>query len=202
MNKTDFLNELSKKLSALPQAEKEKSLAYYDEIISDRMEDGMSEEQAISALSDIDKIVNDIMHDMSLSTLMKARLNKSKDKASNKSLWLILVIVGSPIWFPLLIAFGAIILSIYIVVWSIILTIYAVELSFVVSFAAGIIAALVLCFTSNPGAGMVMFGCAFILGGLAVLIFKPSIILTKEFVKFTAYIARKTKSLFIKKEEI
>jgi len=202
MNKNEFLNELSKKLSALPQVEIEKSVAYYDEIISDRMEDGMSEEEAIGALSDVDKIVNDIMHDMSLPTLMKARLNKSKDKASNKALWLTLVIIGSPIWFPILISLGVIILSIYIVAWSIILTIYAVELSFGLTFVAGIFAGLVLCFTSHPGAGLAMFGSAFILGGLAILMFKPIIILTKEFAKFTAYIARKTKSLFIKKEEI
>lgn len=200
MNKIEFINELKIRLSTLPQSEIDKSVSYYDEIISDRIEDGMTEEEAIMGLSDIDKIVSDIMHDMTLPTLMKARLNDSKEKASNKTLWIILVIIGSPIWFPILLAFGIVLLSIYIVAWSIILTIYIVEVAFAFSCIFGIIGGIVTVFTGNVQAGIYIFGTSLVLGGLSILLFKPIILLTKEFARFTAFIAKKTKTLFIKKE--
>lgn len=200
MNKNEFLVELRKKLATLPQSEIDKSISYYEEIISDRIEDGMTEEEAISGLSDIDKIVSDIMHDTPLSTLMKARLNSSKEKATNKALWITLVIIGSPIWFPILLAFGIVILSIYIVAWSIILTIYAVELSFALGCLSGIIGGIATSIAGNPTAGIFMIGSGLIIGGISILLFKPIILLTKEFALFTAFVAKKTKSVFIKKE--
>ena len=44
MTKSAFLAELSGRLTALPQSEIEKSVAYYSEIIDDRIEEGLDEE--------------------------------------------------------------------------------------------------------------------------------------------------------------
>ena len=46
MNKQEFLYELKGKLWALSEEEKKSSLEYYTEMIDDRMEDGLSEEEA------------------------------------------------------------------------------------------------------------------------------------------------------------
>ncbi len=42
MTKQEFLPELERALGKLPHAEVEQALAFYDEAISDRMEDGLS----------------------------------------------------------------------------------------------------------------------------------------------------------------
>ena len=41
MTKQEFLSELERALGKLPHAEVEQALAFYDEAISDRMEDGL-----------------------------------------------------------------------------------------------------------------------------------------------------------------
>ena len=46
MNKDLFMNELMARLSGLPQADIEERLAFYSEMIDDRIEDGMTEEEA------------------------------------------------------------------------------------------------------------------------------------------------------------
>ena len=45
MNKQEFLSALSDKLSVLSEEDKEKSIDYYSEMIDDRMEEGLSEEE-------------------------------------------------------------------------------------------------------------------------------------------------------------
>ena len=59
MNKEQFLRELSDRLKALPESERSIALDYYSELISDRMEDGMTEEEAIVALGSVDQIVRE-----------------------------------------------------------------------------------------------------------------------------------------------
>lgn len=59
MNKTQFLEELSRRLEGLSDAERRIALDFYAELISDRMEEGMSEEEAVAALGSIDQIVRD-----------------------------------------------------------------------------------------------------------------------------------------------
>ena len=46
MNKLDFLFELEKRLQALPDQEKKQALEYYFEIVDDRMDCDMTEEEA------------------------------------------------------------------------------------------------------------------------------------------------------------
>ena len=47
MNKQEFLARLQKGLSGLPGEEIEEHLAFYSEMIDDRMEDGIPEETAV-----------------------------------------------------------------------------------------------------------------------------------------------------------
>lgn len=201
MNKTEFTNELAKRLDPLPQSEIEKTAAYYDEIINDRMEDGMSEEEAITALGDLNSIVGQVMLDMSLPALVKARVSESKKKASNKGLWITLVILGFPLWFPLLLSFIAILLSVYITIWALIISLYAVVFSLGLSGIAGLAGGFVFCFTSSLPVGLIIIGISIFCCGLTLLLIRPMLLMTKGLVKFTYFIAQKVKSLFITQKE-
>ena len=61
MNKQQFLAAVAGRLSNLPQSDINKSLEYYSEMIDDRMEDGMSEEDAVGAMGTIDEVVSEIL---------------------------------------------------------------------------------------------------------------------------------------------
>jgi uncharacterized membrane protein len=49
MNKSQFLKQLAAKLEGLRQHEIDSTIFYYSEMIDDRVEDGMSEEEAVAA---------------------------------------------------------------------------------------------------------------------------------------------------------
>ena len=50
MNKREFLEQLKKELSGLPQSDIEDRLTFYGEVIDDRTEEGMTESEAVSGV--------------------------------------------------------------------------------------------------------------------------------------------------------
>ena len=113
MTKKDFLATLRKKLRALPMSEVRERLGFYSEIIDDKMEEGLSECEAVADVGDIDEIAEQILAEVEIP------IKKSKAHASP---WQIaLLIIGSPVWFPIL-------LSVYAVMWSVVITLWAIEL--------------------------------------------------------------------------
>ena len=48
MKKQEFITKLEEKLSRLPKKEVEERLNFYSEIIEDKIEDGLTEEQAVA----------------------------------------------------------------------------------------------------------------------------------------------------------
>ena len=59
MTRNEFLEKLASALSSLSGSERSRVLEYYDEMISDRMEEGMSEAEAVEAMGSIDQILNE-----------------------------------------------------------------------------------------------------------------------------------------------
>ena len=126
MNKTEFLNQLQQGLSQLPEDEIRDHLEYYEEMISDRMEDGMTEQQALEALGDPRQAARQILAEMPLHTLVKTRIQPEKGWSGGA---IALVILGAPLWVPLVIAAVSVVCSLYLTVWSLVLSLYAVVLS-------------------------------------------------------------------------
>ncbi len=61
MNKEQFMLELDRKLSGLALGERKVIVDYFTEMIDDRMEDGLTEEEAVDALGDVDQIIHETM---------------------------------------------------------------------------------------------------------------------------------------------
>ena len=61
MDKAQFLEELKRRLSGLPQSELEERLLFYSEMIDDRVEDGLTEEEAVAGIGSVDALVEQIM---------------------------------------------------------------------------------------------------------------------------------------------
>ncbi len=59
MTKREFMELLNKQTSRLPEAERNRLLEYYGEIIDDRMEEGLSEAEAVAALGDPAELTGD-----------------------------------------------------------------------------------------------------------------------------------------------
>ena len=77
MSKQEFLAQLRKGLSGLPQDDIEERLTFYSEMIEDRMEDGLSEDEAVSSVGSVDEIVSQAVAE---TPLMKTSKEKRKSK--------------------------------------------------------------------------------------------------------------------------
>lgn len=71
MNKNQFLKSLYKGLSKLVKTERDKYINDYDEIISDMVENGMTEEEAVENQGDIEEIIKNIIENTDKNLLLK-----------------------------------------------------------------------------------------------------------------------------------
>lgn len=63
MNRLDFIMLLNEKLYVLNEEDKKDAISYYLEIIDDKVDRGISEEEAVSSLGNIDDLVKVILDD-------------------------------------------------------------------------------------------------------------------------------------------
>ncbi len=63
MMKSDFLDSIRKGLSSLSEDDINKSIRYYSEMIDDRIEDGISEEEAVAAMGEPEAVIAEILKD-------------------------------------------------------------------------------------------------------------------------------------------
>ena len=169
MTKNAYLSELADRLRQLPQSEIDKSIAYYSEIIDDRMEEGCSEEEAVNGLEAPVTAAERILQEAPLGMLVRERI-RPKQAVSG---WIIaLLVIGFPVWFPLLLAAAGIVFAMYVVVWSLVFAFFASTFAVGTASLAVLITAFV---RAGEGAGLIFallgvgllgIGC-FILMGLA-----------------------------------
>ena len=124
MKKKEFLKELEKNLKGLPERDIEERIEFYSEMIDDRIEDGKTEEEAVSEIGSIDEVVDQIAKDTSLVRLVKNKITPKKSISGSTILFLIL---GFPLWFPLTMVFFALVLVFFVVLWALVIVTYAVE---------------------------------------------------------------------------
>ena len=86
MTKHEFLKRLEKAIRKLPKEERNRFLSYYKEMIEDRVEDGLTEEQAVAEREDISVIADRILKEL-------------KQKKKKGWIW---AAISSPIWVPVL----------------------------------------------------------------------------------------------------
>ena len=78
MRKQEFLAALRKGLSRLPQDDLEERLTFYSEMLADRMEEGVSEEEAISAIGNVEDIVRQAVADIPFAKIAKERMKPKR----------------------------------------------------------------------------------------------------------------------------
>ena len=197
MDKNTFFETLKVRLAGIPEKELQQAIDYYDEIISDKVEDGVSEQEAIESLGSIDEIVRSTLSDIPIKKLVKEKFGL---KRKLRTWEIVLLSLTSIIWVPLLIVLMAVVLVLYVCLWSGVISVGAVSIS---SLAASLICALgvVDVVSGNLASGIVLAGFSMIFAGVAIL----TAIATFKFGKLMVIVCKKIilwiKSLFIKRGE-
>lgn len=197
MKKLEFIIQLMDKLSGLPLNEIEERVGFYSEMIDDRIEDGMNEEEAVAAIGDIDEIAEQIIADIPLSKIVKEKI---KPKKKPGVLTIMLIILGSPIWFSLLIAAFAVVISLYVCLWSVIISLWAAEVSVWVAALGALAGGIGFVIAGSTYAGVAIIATGLVCAGLSIFMFLGCKVATKGIVILTKKLAFAIKSCFIKKE--
>lgn len=198
MRKQEFLAELEARLFGLPQDDIRERLIFYSEMIDDQMEEGLSEEEAVSEIGSVDEIVSQILAEVPFTAIVK---EKVKPKRALKAWEIVLLALGSPIWLSLLIAAFAVMLSVYAAAWSFIVSLWAIEVSSAACSFAGIFAAFAFWIRGDVTVGIAMLGAGVFFAGLSILLFFGCKQVTGCFLHLTKKMALGIKSMFVGKED-
>ena len=199
MNKSEFIAALRKRLVGLPKQDIDERLVFYSEMIDDRIEEGYTEEEAVSDIGSVDEIAEQIIGDIPLSEIAKERL-KPKRRLEGREI--VLLVLGSPIWLSLAIAAIAVIISLYAVLLSCVISLVAV---FVALVACGLFLTVIgganVIIESIP-IGLALIGGGAVCTGLGIFMFFGCSAATKGTIALTKRMALGIKKCFVKGEEI
>ena len=199
MTKNEFLRLLFAELGSLPREEVKKAMAYYSATLDDRMEDGMSEEEAVQSLGEVREIAQEILQSVPLNVLMKSRIQREKKRLS--ALQWVLIVCGSPLWLSLAATILAVVLSVYVAIWSAIASLYAGLLALGLCGTAGLAGSIMLIFINGPITGGMFAGGAIVCAGLFLIALGPVVGLSKGLVRASAWIGKKTKRMLFPRKE-
>ncbi len=198
MRKADFSDALRNGLIGLPQEDIEERVSFYGEMIDDRMEEGLSEEDAVAAIGPVENVVNEIVAETPLTKIVKEKI---KPKRQLRAWEIILIVLGFPLWFPLSIVAFVLILVFYIVLWVLVICLWAVETVLWAAALFGLVAAVLYTLRGYVAFGVVLLGAALTLIGLSVFLFAGCTAASVGTAKLAKKIVRGIKRMFVGKEK-
>ena len=201
MSKDAFIGELRHRMAGLPKEAVDRTVEYYSELIADSMEDGLSEEEAVSRLGSLDEIVANVVKDTPLPQIIETRIQEKKAKRGGIRAWeVILLVLGAPLWLPLLLAVLAVVLALYVTLWAVVIALWAVVAAVILTGVVAVVAGIVeLCQLHLPQ-GLVLLGGGLVCMGLCALLFLLMKLITVGTVKLCKLIWTGIKSLFVGKK--
>lgn len=199
MTKQEFLAQLRNGLSGLPHEDIEERLGFFNEMIEDRMEEGLSEEEAVSAAGSVEDIVAQTVSEIPLARIAKERI---KPKRELKNWEIVLIILGAPIWFSLAVSAASVLFSIYMSLWAVIISLWAVFVSLIASSLACLVAGIFVACCGHFTAALGLISACFVCTGLSIFMFYGCKAITYGIYKLTKKFALWVKNCFIKKEKV
>mgnify|MGYP000931831918 FL=1 len=201
MKKSEFLERLRREIRNLPYDEVEKTITYYEEIISDRMEDGASEEEAVASLGTPEAIARDLQANQPFSTIIKRKVEDYKERRSseNTALVIVLLIVLFPFWFPVLMSGLGVLVGLFATIGGIIVAFWAASIAIGIGGIGLIIASAFGFATSYIPTGFFSIGSGIALIGLSIIAVIISIYATKGIIKLMGIIIHSIKKLFVRR---
>ena len=198
MRKQDFLNQIATSLSSLPKDEVSDRLSFYAEMIDDRIEEGLSEEEAIRAIGSSDEVIAQILADIPLVKIAREKIKRRK----RLKVWeTVLLWLGSPIWLSLLVAAFAVAISLYASLWAVVISLWATFGSLIGSGIGGIVGGIYFAISANLPTGFAVIGAGLLCVGLSAFLFCGCQIITQIAWRLPKRIAIGIKSRSIQKED-
>lgn len=187
VNKMQFLQSVREQTAGMPSTEINRLLEYYNEMIDEAIEEGMSEEEAVNRLGTWEEICAQIEEFRTSEPQTtepikeepaKEPQNPIPDKKPKKHVSLptwavVLLILTSPVWgmvvLSLLIVLFAVIFSLVVIGGALVISLFAVVIALAAVGVVGIPAGVVLLVTSGIAPFLLTLGGGLVCVGLAIL---------------------------------
>ena len=202
MTKSEFLDALRTRLSGLPQSDVEERLLFYSEMIDDRIEEGSTEEEAVSKIGSINEIVENIESEIQLTKSDSNSVKAKRSSGSGLEAWkIVLLILGAPIWFSLLVGLLACVFSVFVSLWAVAVTFWGIAIGFIVGGPVSVLLGAIFIFIKSGAEGLAMIGAGLVLTGVAIIFIFVSRLFTKLLISLTKNLFVEFKKAFAKKGE-
>jgi uncharacterized membrane protein len=193
VNREEFSEELKKKIAGLPPEEIEGRVSFYNEIIDDHMEEGMSEEDAVAALGSVDSIAEKIMAELPITQLIGGQVNPGRKNSAGRTVFLICM-------FPVWIILFALVIALYAVIWALVIALYCVVIAFATVALTGIPGSVYMLVQGRKSEAALVLAIAIFMAGLTVVLVIASIAATKGAARLTKRVGIGYKSIFVRKK--
>ena len=202
MTKQEFLTQLQNGLSVLTESDAQERLNFYSEMIDDRIEEGVSEEDAVAQIGDVNTIVRSVLAEIPQRASEKqdttevqeapkviTRVEKpthqaetpKKERKKGMEPWqIVLLILGFPLWLPLLAVAFSLVITLIAVLWSVVATLWGALFGTLVGVGLGVTLFGICCIIAGKWlVGIACFGGGIACVGLAIFAFFGCIYATK-----------------------
>ncbi len=192
MNKEQYISKIRESILSLPEAYIESSLQYYSEMIDDRVEDGMAEEDAVAEMVSVEEAVAQILRDKPAEEIKE---NKAKAHKNKKEIFIIVAILSAPVVLP-------VVFSLAVALLTVLILLYSVPVALIAGGLGCIVKAVALAVVEAAATEAVLyFGVGLSLSGISILLF----IAAHYFAKLVKFLCKKSvafvKGIFSKKEK-
>ncbi|MDU1314797.1 MAG: DUF1700 domain-containing protein [Clostridium septicum] len=191
MTKSTFIDTLRGLLESLNEDECNKFISYYEEIIEDYKESGLTEEEVIKKIGSPQSIAKNILSE-------EDSININIPSFNSKILNIILLILGFPLWGSLLLTVVLLILSAYIIIWCIPFTTGVSSIALLTAALFSIVGSPFM-MADVLTVGIVQLGLGIASVGISILLGFITIYLSKKFIVITKQLTFKVFKSFNKK---
>lgn len=191
MNKDEFLKELTYYLQKMKDSEKMKFITYYEEMISDYVENGVSEDEAVIKIGSPKKIAEEL-----LESYGSVKINMPS--TGSRGLNITLLILGFPLWGCLLLSGILLLISMYTVLWCVPFATGVGSMGFLSTSIVGILGSPFI-MSKSLSVGVIQLGSGVASIGISLLLGMATITLSKKIFMLTKKINMKLMGVFKKK---
>ncbi len=218
MDKREFIEKLCLNLTGLPFLETEERVNFYREMIDDRIEEGLTEEEAVAEVGNPEDIAAQIIAEYKATkeepvgeeesaknieeyhTPTEQQTVKAEYFKRKLAPWEIaLLVLGSPVWLSLLLAAFAVAISLYAAAWSVIISLWASAVAAAGTAVGAVISGIRFACIGDLAAGLCMLGGALVCAGLSILLFLLSDYVSRQAVLLTKKCALAVKEKIAKR---
>lgn len=162
MYKEEFLSRLKAGLAGLPREDVEERVTFYSEMIDDRMEEGLSQEDAVAQIGPVEAVIDQIRADLAQPQKEKRKLGWAE---------IVLLVLSAPVWLTLLLSLFAVVVSVYASMWAVVISLWAVDVSLAACSFGGVAAAVAFAMAGKWPAAVAVLGGGLVCAGLSVFLF-------------------------------